>query len=471
MRSRLLITYIVIILFVSGFSGYYFLNKTKDFFTEEYQLTLHDECLLLTQILNEKLAQNIDSQQLIDLLRRYDSLLDLRITIISESGQVLADSRLNAGNLENHSDRKEFTEALTNEYGMDTRYSHSSQIRYIYVAMAIDVEGSKQIVRVAKEVLDIHLSIKDIINYSLNGIIICGAVAFLFAFLFSKQFTEPIYELTANLNQVTKGDFNKEIKISNVEPLDKLAKAFNTMTSELRSAAERTAYLEKMRSDFVSNVTHELKTPLTSIMGFVDTLKSGAIEDKTVAHRFLDIINIESNRLHRLIEDILSLQEIESREQDINIEHCNVGEMMQSVYDILENNATEKEIDLLIHIEKDLPALYCNRDRIKQMLINVVENAIKYTEKGTVKLSCYREESAIRFIIADTGIGIEETYLSRIFERFYRVDQGRSRKMGGTGLGLSIVKHIVQLYKGTITVESRLGKGTTFTIVLPLGML
>jgi two-component system phosphate regulon sensor histidine kinase PhoR len=226
--------------------------------------------------------------------------------------------------------------------------------------------------------------------------------------------------------------------------------------------------LENMRTDFVSNVTHELKTPLTSIRGFVDTLKNGAIDDKTVAMRFLEIIEIEAERLQTLIQDILSLSEIEGTIGDKNISPTNIGEVIQEVVTILEPKAKEKDIAILVEIEENMNFMPCNRDRIKQLFINLVDNAIKYTEKGRVLITCKEEFKWLLITVEDTGIGIESKHIPRLFERFYRVDKGRSRKMGGTGLGLSIVKHITELYSGRLSVESEVGKGTIIKVRFPI---
>ncbi len=223
--------------------------------------------------------------------------------------------------------------------------------------------------------------------------------------------------------------------------------------------------LETMRSDFVSNVTHELKTPLTSIRGFIDTLKNGAIRDEAVANRFLDIIDIEAERLYSLIQDILLLSEIESK-KDYEITACDINECAGEVIELLKPKLPEN-VELLFHPEPYVRPFYCSRDRIKQLLINLLDNAMKYTEEGTITLVCREEDSKLVINVKDTGIGIEREYLSRIFERFYRVDKGRSRKQGGTGLGLSIVKHIVELYNGSIHVDSEPGTGTEFEIRLP----
>lgn len=223
--------------------------------------------------------------------------------------------------------------------------------------------------------------------------------------------------------------------------------------------------LENMRSDFVSNVTHELKTPLTSIRGFIDTLKNGAIKDEVVAHRFLDIIDLEAERLFVLINDILILSEIESKREDTR-EPYDLKEGIHSVIELL-GPKISNDVEIVFQEAKLNQPFYCNPDRMKQLFINLLDNAIKYTEKGKIYITCEDDADEVVIHIKDTGLGIGEEHLERIFERFYRVDRGRARKQGGTGLGLSIVKHIVELYNGNIKVLSKPGVGTEFIIRFP----
>jgi len=226
--------------------------------------------------------------------------------------------------------------------------------------------------------------------------------------------------------------------------------------------------LELIRTEFVSNVTHELKTPLTSIRGFVETLKNGAIDDTAVATKFLDIIDIEADRLYILINDILQLSEIEGMRKNDQVAQNSLNLIIDEVILLLEASADKKNIKLEVNIESNI-LIQANKYRIKQMLINLIDNAIKYNvENGTIFINANKSNGKTTISIKDTGIGIPEEHHSRIFERFYRVDKGRSRNMGGTGLGLSIVKHIVNLYSGDIRIISEPGKGTEFIIQLPL---
>lgn len=226
----------------------------------------------------------------------------------------------------------------------------------------------------------------------------------------------------------------------------------------------KTRRLEGMRYQFVTNVTHELKTPLTSIQGFVETLQGGAIENKEVAKRFLNIIDIEAKRLYRLIQDILLLSEIEHMDE-IEGNRVKVAEVIEEVKILLDKEAAQKYITLKVDIQEAIILQRTHYDHLKQVIMNLVSNSIKYTDEGEVCISLKKENGRQVLYISDTGIGIDMKHLPHIFERFYRVDKSRSRQTGGTGLGLSIVKHIVQLYKWDIEVESELKKGSTFKII------
>lgn len=225
--------------------------------------------------------------------------------------------------------------------------------------------------------------------------------------------------------------------------------------------------LEVMRSEFAANVSHELKTPLTSIKGFAETLKM--VKDDETRNKFLDIIYVESERLTRLINDILTLSEIENKDAALYFEKINITELMKDIEKIIEPAAKFKNISMEFKLDDEDIFVNGDSDKFKQMIINLVDNAVKYTnENGWVKVSLTKNDKIAVIKVSDNGIGIDEKYIPRIFERFYRVDKARSRKIGGTGLGLAIVKHTVILMNGTIDVKSKLGQGSTFTVNLPL---
>ena len=225
----------------------------------------------------------------------------------------------------------------------------------------------------------------------------------------------------------------------------------------------------KLRSDFVANVTHELKTPLTSIRGFVETLRGRKDLEPDQTNNFLEIIDIEAARLERLINDILNLSDIERLKIDSGLENFDLVELVDECLVQLDEQASEKRINLIPGDEPVFLPVQANRDRIKQVLLNLLENAIKYNkEQGSVWIDLEREAEYVTIKVKDDGFGIDEQSVRRVFERFYRVDKSRSRSLGGTGLGLSIVKHIALLYDGEATVQSTPNLGTTFTVRLKI---
>jgi len=248
--------------------------------------------------------------------------------------------------------------------------------------------------------------------------------------------------------------------------------------------------LETMRIDFVANVSHELKTPLTAIKGFAETLKEGAINDKENAARFVDIIKENADRLSRLVEDLLTLSNIELGKVSFDIRAVDVEEVARTIASTLEPKAKAKGISLELDIEKGVHAL-SDKDRLAQILLNLVDNAIKFTEKGSVRISARIIEDErmrssegeknpstsqplnlstsgfVEISVTDTGTGIPPKDIPRLGERFYRVDPARSRELGGTGLGLAIVKHLVVSMNGKVSIESEYGKGTKISFTMP----
>lgn len=225
--------------------------------------------------------------------------------------------------------------------------------------------------------------------------------------------------------------------------------------------------LEQLRTDFAANVSHEMKTPLTSIKGFVETLQAGAVDNPEMARKFLNIIMIEADRLTRLINDILSITKMESGNENVEIKKIPLDRAVMEVCDLLKIHAEEKEVKVYASPNEKPSFIMGNPDRVKQLLINLIENAIKYNKVGgTVTVKVLEDNEHIHLSVSDTGIGVKEEHLKRLFERFYRVDKGRSRAMGGTGLGLAIVKHIVNSMGGFIEVSSKYGEGTEFLVTL-----
>lgn len=225
-------------------------------------------------------------------------------------------------------------------------------------------------------------------------------------------------------------------------------------------------HLEQMRQEFVSNVSHELRTPLTSIKGFAETLLNSDFEDRALSERFLTIINNETDRMISLINDLLDLSRIESGKQPLKKSAVDMKQVFEDTVLMLKNKADAKGVTIENNIYTSV-MVEGDEKLLKQVALNLVDNGVKYnSEGGKVWIEAEQGLDSVEFIVGDTGLGIATEHLDRIFERFYRVDKGRARHMGGTGLGLAITKHIIDKHKGTIAIESRVGKGTKIRITL-----
>ena len=226
--------------------------------------------------------------------------------------------------------------------------------------------------------------------------------------------------------------------------------------------------LEKVRQDFVANVSHELRTPVSTIRGYAETLLEGALEDKAHAREFLRIIYDDAGRLTKLINDLLDLSRIESGKMKLALEECSLEAVVDKVLTGMDKEARKNSVTLKKEVPPRLSKIRIDEAAIAQVLLNLVENAVKYNNAGGgVTIGARETPRSIEVSVSDTGIGIPQEDIPRIFERFYRVDKARSRDLGGTGLGLSIVKHIIQSHHGEVFVESRLDGGSTFRFTLP----
>lgn len=226
---------------------------------------------------------------------------------------------------------------------------------------------------------------------------------------------------------------------------------------------------EQMRKDFVANVSHELRTPLTTIKSYIEALEDGAIKDEKVAANFINVANQETDRMVRLVNDLLMLSRIEDEAFQPDLSQVSLSGLIEDVVDRFSIKFREKNISIQVECADNLVPIYVDADKIDQVLNNLIYNAIKYTDQnGEIKINCYQRADKQYVEISDNGVGIPQEDLSRLFERFYRVDKARSRELGGTGLGLAITYEIIKAHQGTITVESEIDKGTKFTFSLPI---
>jgi two-component system phosphate regulon sensor histidine kinase PhoR len=241
-----------------------------------------------------------------------------------------------------------------------------------------------------------------------------------------------------------------------------IKKMFNRMENDISNLKR----LEKVRTQFLGNVSHELRTPIFAIQGYLETLVNGALNDPDVNMKFLEKAYTHTNNLNNLLNDLIDISMIESGEMKMNYGYFEIVPFLGKIISEFKDVAREKNLELRFIYKDETKKYYCDKDKLRQVMVNLISNSIKYTEKGFVELELKDEEKFGEIIVRDSGIGIPGHDIERIFERFYRIDKDRSRAVGGTGLGLAIVKHIVTAHGSKVTVKSELGKGSSFSFKL-----
>jgi len=575
----------VFITFISGLLIIIFSVKSfKKIYSDFIYEKMIDESKLMHAFIDrvdEARLTKLDS-----IVTEFASGLSSRITIIDEAGIVLADSRENASEMENHLDRPEVQKAVHGETGRSVRFSSTLKKELMYTALPVFTSnGKKYIVRTAYPLI----SFSDTIGLFTKKILWIVSIVILmlagFSLYLSKRLSAPLIQLKDKAKKIAEGNFKQDIEEYSHYETDRLSESMNFMAVELEDKithlefknSEQSAILKSMvegviaidmndrillindaacrilsadqckatgkliqetirntkiqefiasivksrlsisdkkelqlnseghdifvqiqgsplqnakgetigavivlhditdikkleniRREFVANVSHELRTPLTSIKGFVETLvdEEQDGEDKT---KFLNIIQKHVDRLNSIIEDLLTLATLEKdeKEDDFELSEAKAESIINNVKEICVQKAKTKNITVNSEISYN-GTVRCSQPLIEQALLNLVDNAIKYSPDGSeVIIRCFDNSETISLSVTDKGQGIDRMYFEKIFERFYRIDKSRSRKEGGTGLGLSIVKHIMNLHKGKTEVESEVGKGSVFTLVIP----
>jgi len=394
--------------------------------------------------------------------------LNLRITVIDKEGKVLADSEREASSMENHGDRAEFIEAVEKGLGQSTRFSQTLNYPMKYVAVRVaDGEDVVGVVRIAVPESEVQLEMRELYRAVMLGTAAAICIAAIIAYVMSRGISQPIRQMREVAGAVAKGQFDSKALIKGNDELGELAQSINAMSDELKLKIERLKYLDTVRTDFVANVSHELKTPLTSIRGFVETLEDGAINNSNSARRFLAIIKKHAQRLGNIIDDLLRLSELESG-SGIKMAELDLKGLIDEIVMGFGHALAVKQQRLSAEAPGGDFTIRGDRDRLEQVFVNLIDNAIKYTkEGGLITLRLAEADDYVIVTVEDNGIGIPTEDIERVFERFYRVDKARSRQLGGTGLGLSIAKHIVSAHKGGICIESAVNKGTKVLVTLP----
>jgi len=574
---RIFGTYIIITLIAMVVVGVYATRQIKDTMMERIEGELTSYAGIL--------SRGFSKSEIQDTLKAVSDLSNARITLIDAGGTVIADSEEEASRMDNHLNRPEIQEARIRNTGRAVRFSTTLEIDTLYIAFPIRKMGDIQgYIRLARPLVEIRQSVRDITLLVLQSFLIVGALSLLIAFIFTSRLVSPIQEMERFTRRLQDGEEPGTLIIGSTDETGRLARNINYLVRELkekiRSADEekgkleavfssmedgilvldtqgriegmntavqrifglnpeemigkalmeilrkiplhqalnqfketggplsreivlengdlmvidvtisavqglppqqektmivlrditRIKKLERIRADFVANVTHEIKTPLAAILGYIETLREGAIEEKETAGNFLKTIQKHAERLNRLVDDLLVISNAELGEMRFSFESVSLDGVIENVLTAIEPGASKKGIHIESNMPEDLPSIRGDRDRLHQIVLNILDNAVKFTsDGGTISIrGVERDDGMVAVMISDTGIGIPHGEISRLGERFYRVDKTRSRELGGTGLGLSIVKHLMAAHNGRMEIESQVGRGTTVSLIFPV---
>lgn len=394
---------------------------------------------------------------------------DYRITIIDNDGSVLADSETgNPETMENHKNRKEVKEAFQDGFGTKVRNSSTIKGSMMYAAYCSPTQH--KVIRISIH----HDVITDLMKMMVPSIAISLLLALSVAGVLTNKFaasvTKPILEISHKLEGIydEKIDFN--FPHYQYDELNIIARTTTDMSKSVQDYIRKLEKEKTIRQEFFSNASHELKTPLTAIRGYAELLQSGMASDTQMQKEFLGRIHSEVEEMTSLINDILMISRLETKELMPTKEMLCVKSVAEEVKKTLKPLADENNVSLEIHCCDEF--VYMDRSHLQGILSNLMGNAVKYNRPGGfVQTDITMNSTSLSIRVEDSGIGIAKEEQKRIFERFYRVDKGRSKRVAGTGLGLSIVKHVTEFYGGCVSVESQSGVGSTFLVQLPAASL
>lgn len=377
-----------------------------------------------------------------------------RITLVDSSGKVLFDNRNDINSLGNHNDREEIREARENGTGYSERYSDTLSRKTINVTKLLN---NGDVLRLSKDMSTVWSTLMDTIFPMICVMVFAILIAAYMAGRVSRAVTTPI-------NQIDLNEPDREKVYDEIEPLiDKIIKQNNQIDKQIEQLNMEHEKQDNLRRDFTANVSHELKTPLTSISGFAEIIQNGMVKEEDIT-RFAGKIHSEAQRLIILVGDIIKLSQLDGKDIAVKMEPIDLYETSQAVMGHLEAAAEKRNIKMFLS-GKHL-VITGAEQIIEEMIFNLIDNAIKYNKTGgKIYVNILKNDDGINLSVEDTGIGIKDEDIGRIFERFYRADKSHSKEIGGTGLGLSIVKHGANFHNAKVFVKSKYKEGTKITIL------
>ena len=423
------------------------------------------DMLYMLEVLDGSLDYESDLEKT---MKKLDSVMDgnnSRLTVIDLDGTVVADTQAQMDEMDNHLDREEIQDALEKGSGYARRRSDTLDEGMLYVAYRS--RNADVILRAAVPYSGFQQYLPLFFPASALSLLVAVVGSFIVTTRLVSSITKPLQDISKEMLKV-KGDYT-ELNFEHCQypEINVIADTTMKMSKNVKDYLNQIEKERMIRQEFFSNASHELKTPITSIQGYAELLESGMIQDEATKADFASRIKKEAVRMTGLINDILMISRLEAKEAEVTFSDVRVSVLLEEIIDSLKPQAAEAQV--FVHVDCQPLMIHANLQQMRELLTNLISNAIKYNRPGgQVWINIRETDGQMVIRVKDNGVGIPSDSLDRIFERFYRVDKGRSRKQGGTGLGLSIVKHIVNFYHGTIHVSSEPDMGSEFTVFLPM---
>lgn len=477
LRHRLIFVHLFMLLTVTIAGGLIISYQLEDYFEGRLfqELKRHvgevEYLLAVGAFGTESLANSYD------VLVKYAQTVNARLTLIDSLGVVLFESGISMDSLrfvENHGARPEVQMAAREGIGGAQRLSVTVKKRLFYAAKKVSpryrtaglLQGV-EFVRLSVRLEEVEAVLRDLRWKIFGG----GGLALLLiavvSYWASSKLMAPIQRLARVAESVKRGDMEAHFEPESQDEIGELSELLNDMLAKLRDDVKQMRKLQTMRSQFLGNVSHELSTPIFAVQGYLETLLDDKVKDEKTQKAFIEKAYRQTQRLNNLLTDLIDISRIETGEMKMSIRYFELSEWLSRQVAELQPTAQHNDITLVLVSGQSNVNVLGDRERLAQVLTNLVENAIKYNvSHGRVEVGFKDFMDEVEIFVSDTGRGIPEEHLARIFERFYRVDRERSRAVGGTGLGLAIVKHIVEAHDSRVHVHSKVGKGSTFSFRL-----
>jgi signal transduction histidine kinase len=463
---RLLVSYLVTVLLGLGVSGVAILWFAKGYIYQTTQADLIRKAKQVNMAIQGSPKMDQKKGEMIEFL---DRTFDTRIWIFDRNGKIIATSmqgdvfvgkpiassivkKIRAG--------QDVTTEIGQFEGLNepmlsvvVPWGNKDQI-YGGIVLHAPVEGIKGMLSHMRE---------SVLGATLFGVLLSTAMV---SYL-SWSILRPLQRIERAAMEIGMGNYEQRVSVKSPEEIRDLAQTINTVARKLEIAEHERHRQEKIQQEFLANISHELRTPLTTMQGFLEALSDGLVEDEESKQRYYQVMHQETTQLNRLVGDLMDLIKLEVQEISLFKSPVDPGEMIRRAVFSFHREAEEKGTMLKVLIEPGLPMLLADRDRMMQILKNLLKNAVKFTEQGAIEIRACKREKELQIQVADTGTGIAAEDMERIWERFFKVDRVRS-KHSGTGLGLAIVKRLVDLHQGRIVVSSQLGQGTVFSLYFPI---